>query len=237
MEALRRGKNVAIAGAVLQVVLTLLMLFHWLWSGSLTAMSATWLLAAGVPVWLVTAVLLYCRQLERREQIELAELGGGRAGGVFEGEDEQDQPAAARRRWFDKWVASSFTVAWAALHGAVAVLMLRYLVGRPTPVIPDPLRGVIFLAVAGFAAFLFGRYAIGMSTDRRWRLLRAPSSYLLVNVLVMVATMASLAAVHWTYRGLDVYLAYIAPAIQAVVAVELALNFVLDIYRPRVPGQ
>ncbi|MBS3733345.1 MAG: hypothetical protein KGY99_00265 [Phycisphaerae bacterium] len=236
MEPLRRGKNVALAGAGFQVVLSVLMLLLWLWIGSLTAMSAMGLLVVGAGVWLMAAVLMYCRQLESREEVELDELAAGRGESVFAG-DETDRPAAERRRWFDKWVSPAFTLLWAILHALIAVVVIRSLIGREAANVTDPLPGVVFLAVASFAAFLFGRYVIGMSRDRRWHLLRAPASYLLGNVIVMVTTMAALAASHWAYAELDRYLAFVAPALQVLLAVELALNFVLDRYRPRVPGQ
>jgi len=70
----KRGKNVAIAGMLLQMVFSAGMLAIWLWTGSPSAMGCTWLLAAGVPAWLMAAMLLYCRQLARAEAVELEEI-------------------------------------------------------------------------------------------------------------------------------------------------------------------
>ena len=55
----RRGKSVAVTGAVLQLLFTAVMLAIWLWTGSLSAMTCTWVLAAGLPLWLMAAVLFY----------------------------------------------------------------------------------------------------------------------------------------------------------------------------------
>ena len=235
----KRGKNVAVAGAAFQLVITFVMLAIWLWTGSLAAMSCTLLLAGGVPLWLAASVLFYCRLLARREERELEELAAaGRGGSVFEGEQAgQVRPAAARIAWMDRWVAPAFTLLWAAYHAAVGILMLRYLAGRQAAQLANTLEGILFVVVIGLVSFLFGRYAVGMSTLPDWRLLRATGSYLLVNALFIAAATASLVAGHYQIAGVDLVVAYVVPVVQVLLAVELLLNFILDIYRPRVPGR
>ena len=70
----RRGKNVAVAGVALQCVIAVVLLVLWFWTGSLTSMATAWLVAGGVGLWLVTALLFYSRQLERREALELEQI-------------------------------------------------------------------------------------------------------------------------------------------------------------------
>ncbi len=239
MDNARRGKNVSLAGAALQLVFAAVLLAVWLYTASLTAMAAAWVLAAGLVVWVMVAVLFYCRQLEQRERLELDELAARHRAGasVFEEEEGQLRPAAARRAWMERWVVPAFTVLWAGLHVAIAVLMIRHLLGGKAPAIDNAGQGIMFLALVGFLAFLFGRYAVGMASGAEaWRLLRAPGSYLLVNVLVVVVAAVSLIAAVQDYAGLDTVLAWVVPVVQLVLAVELLLNFVLDLYRPRVPG-
>ena len=251
MIAQKRGKNIALAGAFFQLLFAGVCLILWLWTvisftnpgtprGSLSALACTLLLAVGVPLWLMVAVMFYCRQLERREAIELAELaaGGGPAGSIFRREDGQElRPAAARVAFLDKWIVPIFTVLWAGLHVLIAVLLLRYLVPKRAEDLPHTAEAGMLLALTGFLAFLLSRYATGMGRVPEWRPLRAAGSYLLVNTLAVGAAVVALIAEWQGYPAVDVIVAYVPPLVQIILAAELLLNFVLDLFRPRVPGQ
>ncbi len=234
----RRGKNVALAGLAMQTVFVALMAIIWLWTGSVAAMSSLWLLGGGVVLWLMTAVLMYVRQLAGQEDLEMEQLGkGGQAQTIFE-RDQDTRPAAARVAWFGRWMTPGFTLAWAALQTIAGIYMLRYLLGR-TDVAPleSPFQGGLLLCFAAFAGLLMGAYAIGMSRLPQWRLLRAAGSYLLVNTLFVGATAVAVFMAWINYPSVDRIVGYVVPAVQLVLAAELALNFLLDLYRPRLPDQ
>ena len=236
----RRGKNVALAGALCQSVFSAVMLVVWLWTGSVAAMSCLWLLAGGLGVWLMAALLFYCRELELRESLELEEIAsaGGGEGMIFEGDAEREMRLAARRlRIVERWLVPIFTVLWAGYHVVVGAAMLRYLAARPPAAVDSPAQGTLFLVLIGFVAFLLSFYALGMGKRPQWRVLRAAGSYVLVNVLFIAAAAASLLAAWQGYPGADRVIAYVIPIVQIIFAVELVLNFILDLYRPRVPGQ
>ncbi|HAU37143.1 MAG TPA: hypothetical protein DCX07_05440 [Phycisphaerales bacterium] len=236
-----RGKNVAIGGALLQIAFTVVMLILWAWTKSASAMAAMWLLAGGVLLWLMVTLLFYTRQLELQEAMELEEMSKRGAGTktIFEGEGAEEQrSAAARAEWMRKWMVPVFTLAWAGYHVATGVIMLRYLAGRSAAPLNEPLQGTMFMFLLAFSGFLFSRYASGMSLRPEWRLLRAAGSYLLINVLAIVASMAALLAASWAGKiSVDWAIAHVLPVVQLILAAELALNLILDIYRPRLPGQ
>ncbi|MDY6913614.1 MAG: SPFH domain-containing protein, partial [Planctomycetota bacterium] len=230
----------AVAGLVLQVIFAAVMLAVWLATGSLAAMSCTWLLAAGLAVWLMVLVLFYCRQLERREAEELEDIAAHAGGGgtIFTGDQEADhRPAARRLAWMERWVVPIFTILWACMHAAAGAVAMRYLLNTQAAELTQAAPAVLFLLLIGFLAFLFSRYAIGMSSERQWRLLRAAGSYLLVNVLAIAGVVAALLSASQGYGYVDAIAAYVIPIVQLVLAAELLLNFVLDLYRPRLPGQ
>ncbi len=238
MVAQTRGRNVATWGAGLQTVFTGVMVTVWLWTGAVSALPAALFLGGGVLVWLVIAVLFYCRQLERQEQRELDEIAarGGSEGTIFEGEAAgQVRPAAARLLFFDRWVVPIFTLLWAAYHAAIGILMLRYVGSVSGGQITSAAEGAVFLVIIAFLAFLFSRYATGMSRQPTWRLLRAGAGYLLVNVLFVAGVLAALVGAWQGYVKVDLVVAYLIPSVQIVLAVELLVNFVLDLYRPRIP--
>lgn len=236
----RRGKNVAIAGAGGQLVLAAVMLAISLWTNSLAAMACTLLIAAGIPLWLMVGFLLYCRQLQQLEEIELKELAaqGATTGTIFEREDGLElRPGAARAAFANRWIVPIFTLLWAALHATLGLLLLGILRGKIPLEITNPAPAMLIILVAGFAAFLFSRYTTGMSRGLQWRLLRATGSYLLINVLFIAAVLGAMIAAHQGKMKIDLLVAFAAPIIQFILAGELVLNVIFDIYRPRLPGQ
>ncbi|MFP3936968.1 MAG: SPFH domain-containing protein [Phycisphaerae bacterium] len=234
----RRAKNVSIIGAVVQSALSVVLLATWLWTGSPAAMTCTLLLVGGVPVWLVLAITFHARHLEQLEAAELEEMENQQAATIFEeGEEGELRPSAARAAFIQKWVFSIFTLLWIAYHAVVGVLVLRSVWQRTTPTIDSPQKAVWLLVPATLIGFLFSRYTTGMSRRAEWRMLRSAGSYLLVCVLAMGAVIISMVAVYQQYPGVDLVVAHVLPAVQLVLAVELVLNFILDMYRPRLPDE
>ncbi len=235
----KRGKNVALAGAVLQTVFAAVMLVVWLWTHSVAAMAVLWMLVGGVPAWLMVALLFYCREMEQREALELEEISarGGEEGRIFEGEAQRELRLAARRlRFMERWGTRLFTLLWIAYHATAAILVLRYLNDRLPAPIASGAEGALFSVLIAFPAFLFGFYAVGMGRRSVWRVLRATGSYLVVNVLLIAAVIAALLASWQKYPGVDGVVAWVVAALQLVFAVELLVLVVFDLYRPRTPG-
>ncbi len=240
MKNQKRGKNVAIVGTVLQAIISLVMVVIWRLTGSTAALASLWLLLGGIPLWLVTAILFYARQLEKQEALELQEMqvrGGGDVGNIF---DESSQlalkPAASRVLFFERWIVPIFTLLFAAYNAAMAILMLLYVRKLEMPALKNTAEGAVFLVLIGFGAFLFSRYCTGMGSMSQWRILRATGSFMLMCALFITAVFVSLILVNQQYDVVEVIVSYVLPAIQVIYAIELLLNFILDIYRPRVPG-
>ena len=234
----RRGKNLALWGLGLQTVALVAALSIWAWAGSVSALAGGMFFWPGLGSWLLVAVLFYCRQLERREALEAEELAGldTRTGTIFDGETEA-RPAAARARLFFRWIVPAFTLLWAALHALMAMLMLGLLARKVALGMVSPGRAALPLLVVGFLGFLFSRYVTGMSRDAHWRLLRATGSYLLMCVLMLGAVILSLLMAAQGYNSVDLVVAYVIAGIQLILAAELLINFILELYRPRVPGR
>ena len=235
----RRAKNVAIAGAFLQVALAAVCLGIWLAVGSRSAFSTMLFLAGGLAVWLMAVILSYCKQLAEAEAKELAEITASGAAGttIFEGELSL-APARSRLTWMEKWIVPIFTLLWAGYHALIGIIVFRsFWTHEPIALSSGAAQATLFALLAAFAGFLFSRYALGMGSQVEWRLLRAAGSYLFLNVLAIAAVATAMLAAYQNYVYLDTAVSLIVPAVCVVLAVELALNFILDLYRPRMPGQ
>ena len=238
----RRGKNIALTGLVLQLAAALVMTITWQASGSLSSLSCTLFLAGGLPLWLMIAALFYCRELASREAVELEEISAqaGASTTMFE-EDQAGElrRAAARLRFMERWGTQIFTLLWAAYHVAIGILVLRYLVALPIrgQQLANAAMLTLISILVAFVSFLFSRYATGMASQVEWRTLRASGSYLLAAVLTVAAVGGALLASNQGYLRPDWVIAVAIPIVQLILGAELVLNLILDIYRPRVPGQ
>lgn len=243
MKAERRGKNTALVGLGVQAVCAVVLLSVGAWTGAKSAVAAAWLLAGCIGVWIMSAVVLYCRQLERQEEAELAELSGKPDGGsIFaEGRDGAARQAVRRRRFVEKWGVRIFSLAWAGyllLTGLMVLVMVKALATRGglAPV-TNAGAGVMVLLLAAFVAFLFSRYATGMASRSEWQPLRPAGGVMLLGAMAMGAAAVAMGAAWWGYGQVDVAVALAVPAVQVVLACETLISLVLDFYRPRVPGR
>jgi len=236
MQANRRGLKIAVAGLVLQTALVVLAVRVWYVTRALPALPAVWLVVAPLLLWLLTALLFYCRFLERREDKELQELAarGGDAEGLFAGE-QQIRPAASRLRWMERYLVGACTLLLAGYHAALGILTLRW-VGSAEATVAGSWTVVVFTILGWFAAFLFSRYATGMARVKVWSLLRAAGSYLFVDCLVLITLAVSLGLEAYEIAVVGRVAAYALSALLIVLGAELTLNFILDLYRPRIPG-
>jgi hypothetical protein len=191
-----------------------------------------------VLLWMMVALLFYCRQLERREAAELEEIAQRAATGtIFEKGAAEQRPAAARLAWIERWLTPLFTLLFAGYQAAIGLLVLRHLLSRQAAPMEHVIHGVLFSVLMGFFGFLYSRYCTGMSHQLEWRPLRASGSYLLVNVLFMASVAVACGAAYQGYEQVDRVIAYIITLGQIVLAIELLLNFILELYRPRLSGQ
>lgn len=235
----KRGQGLALAGLILQATLAGLICAAWLTTGSAPAFMVFLLMMGGLGVWLITAVLFYCRHLAQVEMLEMEELASKTGRSAIFGEEITEMRLAQRRSaWMDRFISPSVTLLTAGYSLLVALMLGRgLLTGRLNLAIEgDALVWGGACLVAAFLLFLTSRYAIGMSKDLRWRLLRAGGSFMSLAALACAMLAGSFAMAHFGHGWGIKLLAYIIPAGMAVLGIELLLNFILDFYRPRVAG-
>lgn len=237
MKNQERGKHVAIGGLTLQAVLTIAAVILWRMTSAGSLQVTFWLLLGTLPIWAMTVLLFYARQLEAREIMEQEELAAsGRDTGLFdEGEQQGLRPAAQRVRFLQRWVVPLVTLLVAAYAALIGLWLLRS-AGGESPAVERTGQAAALAVVCGFGAFLLSRYATGMSRRREWLLLRAPGSYLLIGSIFFGANLVSLLFAGQGNVVLEDILRMVLPLVLLVVSAELVINFILNFYRPRMPG-
>ena len=182
--------------------------------------------------------MFYCRWLQRREADEIRQLAErpGQAESIFRDEQGEIRPADNRFKWMQRYMVPAFTLFFAAGHIIVGMFILRWNRGGSETYAQSGNAPAMFFAVGGaFVAFLFSRYAVGMAKSSSWRMLRAPGSYLFTDSLVLALLACSIGADFYDWPIFSTVAAYVLPGFAVIVGAEMVMNFILDLYRPRLP--
>lgn len=243
--AYQRATSVSLFGLGLQILFALLMLLYGIFGQDTGALSASYAMLLGCLVWLGLVLVFHQHRLERLEAMEAATYRTSAAAQsrVFEDEDESGENVQARKlAWMHKWFLPSLSILIAAgLIGLGLGLFFghRGLI-RATEFTPPPASGWglaigVVIAVLGF---VYARYVAGMAKQPVWSLLHAGAAQAvgasLLGGLVFVS--------HFVAQALDnQFLLRLLPSVvdlyMVALGVEILLNFVLTLYRPRKPGE
>lgn len=249
----RRPEAVSIFAVLVHVILFVVFLLLSFNTNSAGILAASWYLLAGAGVWMLALVALHQQRMVRLEHLEEEELererqqrlGGSRT--VFEADDEEKLDAlSARRRMI--WIERYFTPVFSLMVAGYLLVMGMYLLpGMWTmPAMQNAMTSSVALThlpvLVGFAAgaallcFLVSRYAVGMSHNPQWRLLRAGGHFTTGNALVLFLVAAAVIGEYAGVTGLENVMGWVIPIVMIVLGFEIVVNFILDLYRPKVPG-
>ena len=239
----QRATQASLAGLGVQVLVTLAFGILAGWSRHPSLWAAFWHAIAGIPLWACLWIVYQQHRLERIEALEAEEIRKqGADSSIFEVRMDDLSVYRKRLAWLYRWMvpvvsllASIYLVtmgvvlanraldAWEAANGAIRL--------------PERL-GMLMAFCAGIAivGFLMSRYLAGMARVRQWQLLRGGAAYLMGSVLVAAALVVTLALAHFEMPTALAVVAIVVPIFMVVIGLEIALNFVLDFYRPRRPG-
>ncbi len=245
-----RSRRAALGGLLLQLAATVAFFALWLSTRSLALGALSWFTLAGVPIWFVALLVFRQKELAALEALDLEQLqrekaatGGGEALFGEQGESSGFRVAAARLQWMERWLLPLFGIITATallVFGAVALLDTRRFFVDAT-VRWHELRGVdiglILCAVVTICLFFFSRFATGLARVSEWQLLRGCGAFMLGNVLAGAAiTIAFGLKLYQNLESVEHWLTLIIPAFMILLGAEMAINVVLDVYRPRTRG-
>lgn len=237
----RKAQTVSVFAFVLCLLFFIFTLIYGALAEVLAMYLLSWQILAGLFIWLLLIVQFYQRTLAEQEKLDMSQLSkSADQGTIFAaGSDRMAMMAVAQKRlqFFEKWVIPVSAVLIAVYEILIGLTLLKghrfANWGDPQ----NPLLGAMIMVGLSFVSFLFSRYATGMSAESPWKPLRAGGSYLLATALLGFVLAISLALRQFKYPQGLVTLHYLIPVLLIVLGVEILLNAVLDIYRPRVPGQ
>lgn len=247
-----RARRAALIGLIVQTLSAIALFVLHQQSMTVALFELTWMTLGGVPIWFVLLLVFRQHELAALEQIDLEALrrektagGGGEALFTDEGGGPGFLLAKARLEWMQRWLVPLFGVltslylfgmAWVGL-GAIAF----WPHSRDWPAPQNLDFALILLTLVMILLIFFSRYASGLARVREWQLLRAGGSFTfgcgLAALAIVAALAAQLAKLHDGVAVIEHYIAYAIPMLMILLGAETLLNFLLDFYRPRSPGQ
>ncbi|MBT8485976.1 MAG: hypothetical protein HKO59_16625 [Phycisphaerales bacterium] len=247
--AFQRATRVAGFGFLVQLGIGLTILIFSLVGGETVPQDTAFLFGSiwillGLPVWLGLIILFNqhkLEQLEALEEDELAATRGGDAESVFAA-DEEIRVAARRLRLMHNWLMPILSLLITLGLGGSAWLMLRHL-GRVANdqaefLITPHVGWAVAIALAFSAvSFIVSRFVAGMAKQPAWQNLRGGAAYMVGNSLVTLAIAVGIGFRFFKNDEIIVAIAYAIPIFLIVVAAEILLNFILNLYRPRVADE
>lgn len=239
----KRAVSVSLIGLAFQLAMGLPLLAYGIIYRDHAAISGALLVLALSPVWLMLAIVFDQHRRERIEALENEALDetGAREASVFSEAATDLRVQHNRLLWMHRILLPS--VALLLSGGLVALGVWRYLQGQyyldPEKYVSSPSFGwpvTLGLALA-FTGFVFARYVAGMAKQPVWGNLRAgaaaSAAAAVVGLAIAVAQLVDFIGPNIVIRIMHVAI----PLIGVVIGIEFVLNFLLNLYRPRKPGE
>ncbi|MDE3068599.1 MAG: hypothetical protein KGJ60_13775 [Verrucomicrobiota bacterium] len=226
--------NLAAAAAILVAALVVTT-----YAGSLAAPGATIFLGLGVLVTFVSWFQMRLEENERLEKLEVEELARARGEtALFESKEAELFPAQRARAQFEKFFVPGFCVLLLALEAGGAWWLWRW-TGRATGgiVAARALASLSFFAIFALVLFLLGRFSVTVARLENHRLLRPGANFLLAGAYVCFVTAGGIVAFEAEAPRVDFYIARVFCALLGLLAAEMLITLLLEIYRPRIKGQ
>lgn len=245
----QRATTVSLIGLAIQAVLALVMLVYSRLGNDPAAMTGAIAMLLGLPVWAVLALVFHQHKLERLEAMEAEAYRASSAAeaSVFAeaGADQTQQAAklAGLHKWFLPVAGIIFALTMALLGAyrfILAQVALSELAKSSAPYQPPTQHGWAIAIGVGCAVigFIFARFVAGMAKQKLWALLHAGSAMAVASALIGAAqVLAHFLFVATRKVELLQYMPTALAIFMMALGAEALLNFVLNLYRPRRPGE
>ena len=206
---------------------------------SLAGQACVIFLGLGVLVTFAGWFQMRLEENERLEKLEFEELARTRGETtLFAAKDAEIFPAQRARAQFEKFFVPGFGVLLFLLEAGAAWLLWRWISKADNGIVPD--RAMASLSLFGILAlllFLLGRFSVTIARLENHRLLRPGASFLLAGAYICALTALGLAGVEAKFLPADLWIARALCLLLGLMAAEMLVTLLLEIYRPRLKGK
>jgi modulator of FtsH protease HflK len=205
---------------------------------SATGQVGTFFLGFGFLVAVVSYFQMRLEDSERAEREEYEELTKSRSGSaLFESKDAEAFTARRSREQFERVFVPGFSALLFLLLGVAVYWLATWLPKAPAPDAGRAIISAAFYGVFFLVLLLLGKYAAGLAQFENQRLLRPGASFMLLGAFVSLIAALTEGAIHFGFPIVDGIVAKVLTVVLGLIAVELLLNLIFEIYRPRIKGQ
>jgi len=176
---------------------------------------------------------------ERLEKLEVEEMARSRGEtALFASKESEIFPARRVRAQFEKFFVPGFGVLMFLLEAGGAWLLWRWM-GKVTTGIVDvrALPSLSLFAIFALLLFLVGRFSVTIARLENHRLLRPGASFLLAGAYVCAFIALGIAGIVAKISAADLWAARALCILLGLMAAEMLITLLLEIYRPRVKGK
>jgi regulator of protease activity HflC (stomatin/prohibitin superfamily) len=245
-QACQRAATTALTGLILQLLIATTLLVFGLFSDSTAFVFASLFAWVGILIWLGLIILFYQEKMKLLEELEESELVGDEHATMFESSGDEIRPAASRLKLIHRWVMPAFSLFTACSLIIVSSLVLRHM-GRlhhqddslQTFLQHTKYIGWALAVSMAFAltSFIYSRFIAGMSRISVWTNLRGGSAWMVGNAVVLFALSVGLLFRFFDNEEVLLAVTWGIPIFMLAVAAEILINFILNLYRPRLHGE
>ena len=244
--ACQRATSIAVTGLILQIAIASTLLVFGLVAGSTAFVFVSFYAWISTAIWLGLIVLFYQQKMQLLEALEEDELAAGDPSTFFEQASEAIRPAANRLQLLHRWVMPSLSLFVATLLILIAFFMLTFLKNldhqndaEQTFILQTSYIGWALALSMGFALtnFIFSRFVSGMAKISAWSNLRGGSAWMVGNSILLLAISVGLFFRFFENDYVLYVVCWAIPIFMLAIAAEVVINFLLNLYRPRIHGE
>jgi membrane protease subunit HflK len=206
---------------------------------SLAGEAASIFLGLGALVAFASWFQMRLEENERLEKLEIDELARAKGdSALFDAKESEVFPARRSREQFEKFFVPGFAVLLFLLQAGGALLLWRW-ISKTTNGIIDAraMPSLSLFAIFALLLFLLGRFSVTIARLGDHRLLRPGASFLLAGAYVCAFTTLGIAGIKAGFPKADFWMARALCVLLGLMAAEMLLTLLLEIYRPRVKGK
>ncbi len=159
---------------------------------------------------------------------------------LFDDADEAVRMATRANIQYMKYFVPIFTIVSGILLGVYCLIVWRIWKGMEAfPIAPNPMPLALLSAITWIGSLIVGSYFAGASREQGCRWLRPASAWLFFSGLLFLAASVALFLEYFrkATETADITIAKAGLVILSILAIELILGFVIEFYRPRMPGE
>jgi regulator of protease activity HflC (stomatin/prohibitin superfamily) len=206
---------------------------------SLAGEAASIFLGLGALVAFASWFQMRLEENERLEKLEIDELARAKGdSALFDAKESEVFPARRSREQFEKFFVPGFAVLLFLLQAGGAFLLWHW-ISKTTNGIIDAraMPSLSLFAIFALLLFLLGRFSVTIARLGDHRLLRPGASFLLAGAYVCAFTTLGIAGIKAGFPKADFWMARALCVLLGLMAAEMLLTLLLEIYRPRVKGK